>query len=216
MRSIAARKDHAIVYALVFFGGLLLFIGLRQLVSPWKYLSMAGILFSAAVIVAEVKTFNDLVKLFDLKKLSGKGHYFLIISILLGLLWGITFRDYLHIPMLPQKIVLFAFTAMLTGGIEEIIFRGYIQLKLQKTGVFWSVLGTSGMHTFYKCFIFWVLPPVYYTDYFYFALWTFTMGCLLGWLKAYGRSTWIPVAGHAFFDLVVYGDKMVNAWWIWM
>jgi membrane protease YdiL (CAAX protease family) len=51
---------------------------------------------------------------------------------------------------------------------------------------------------------------------FYFALWTFTMGCLLGWLKAYGRSTWIPVAGHAFFDLVVYGDKMVNAWWIWM
>jgi membrane protease YdiL (CAAX protease family) len=214
--SLTAKKDLSLIYVLVFFGGLLLFVGLRQLTSPWKYLSLAGFLLSAVVIAAEVKTLQDLVRLFNLKKVSGNGYYYMVISLLLGLLWGISFRDYLGISQLPVRIALFAFTAMLTGGVEEVVFRGYIQLKLRNKGILWSAIIASAMHTFYKCFIFWTLPPVYYTNYLYFALWTFSMGCLLGGLKEYGRSTYVPVAGHALFDLVVYGDKMINTWWVWM
>lgn len=216
MTSIWARKGLSFMYALAFLGGLLLFIGLRPMASPWKYLSLAGILLPAAVLATEVKSYKDLVRLFDLKKLSGNGYYYEVICILLGLLWGISFRDYLDISLLPVKVSLFAFTAMTTGAVEEIIFRGYVQQKLQNKSILWPVILTSAAHTFYKCFIFWVLPPVYYTDYLYFALWTFTMGCLLGLLKEYGRSTWVPVSGHAFFDLIVYGDKMINTWWVWM
>lgn len=216
MASIAEKKGQSFLYVLVFFAGLLLFVGLRQTGSPWKYLSVAGILLSAMVIATEVKTHKDLAGLFDLKKVSGHGWYYLVICMLLGLLWSISFRDYLNLSLLPVKFTLFAFTAMLIGMVEELIFRGYIQLKLRKMGILQSVIGAAGLHTFYKCFIFWVLPPVYYTDYFYFALWTFSMGCLLGALKEYGRSTWVPVSGHSFFDLIVYGDKMINAWWIWM
>jgi hypothetical protein len=65
--SLTAKKDLSLIYMLVFFGGLLLFVGLRQLTSPWKYLSLAGFLLSAVVIVAEVKTWQDLERLFDLK-----------------------------------------------------------------------------------------------------------------------------------------------------
>lgn len=211
-----ARKVHGIVPVVVFLTGLLLFVGLRQLASPWKYLSLAGMLLSAVVLVAEVTSYKDLAGLFGLKKLSGNDDYYLGISVLLGLLWGISFRAYLELPLLPEKGTLLALTAMLIGGVEEIIFRGYIQLKLRKMGILGSVTASSALHTFYKCFIFWTLPPVYDTHYLYFALWTFSMGCLLGLLKEYGRSTWVPVWGHAVFDLVVYGDKKINAWWIWM
>lgn len=216
MTSLAVRKDPPVIYLLAFFGGLLLFTGLRQLAFPWKYFSIAGILLSATVLAAEAKSCKDLLRLFDLKKLSGNGYYYGVICLLLGLLWGISFRDYLDISLLPEKASLFAFTAMLTGGVEEIIFRGYIQLKLKNKGILLAVILTSLVHTFYKCFVFRTLPPLYPTNYLYFALWTFTMGCLLGWCKEYGRSTLVPVSGHALFDLIVYGDKMVNAWWIWM
>lgn len=215
MTSVTAGKGHALMDVLVFISGLLAFIALRQLTSPWKYLSVAGILLSGTVLATEVKNYKDLFRLFDLKKVSGNGYYYWVICLLLGLLWGIGFRDYLDISLLPKKGSLFAFTAMLTGGVEEVIFRGYIQLKLRNKGIFWAVVITSAAHTFYKCFIFWTLPSIYPTDYLYFALWTFTMGCLLGLLKEYGRSTVVPVSGHALFDLIVYGDKMVNAWWIW-
>lgn len=210
-----ARKTYGLFNVFIFLGGLLLFIGLRQAVPPWKYLSAAGILLSAAVIVGEVKSYKELIRLFDLRKLSGNGYYYGVISLLLGLLWGISFRGSLNIPLLPVEATLFALTATLTGTVEEIIFRGYIQLKLRKNGLLLSVVATSALHTFFKCFVFLILPPVYATNYLHFALWTFSMGCLLGLLKEYGHSTWIPVSGHAFFDLIVYGDKMVNAWWIW-
>lgn len=216
MISLTVKKSHSYIAVLVFFSGLLLFIALRQFASPWKYLSVSGILLSAAVLAFEARSYKDLTRLFDLKKLSGDGYYYGVICLLLGLLWGIGFRDYLGISLLPEKATLFALTAMVTGAFEELIFRGYIQLKLQNKGIFWAVILTSLAHTFYKCFIFWTLPPVYATDYLYFALWTFTMGCLLGYLKQYGRSTLVPVSGHALFDLIAYGDKMVNAWWVWM
>jgi len=90
------------------------------------------------------------------------------------------------------------------------------QKKLLKTGIVPAICATSALHTFYKCFVFLVLPPVVATDYLYFALITFSLGCLLGLLKVYGRSTWAPLSGHALFDLIAYGDKMIYAWWIWM
>lgn len=211
-----ARKVHGIVPVVVFLTGLLLFVGLRQLASLWKYLSLAGILLSTAGLVGEATSYKDLIRLFDLKKLSGNDYYYLVISLLLGLLWGISFRAYLDLSLLPEKATLLALTAMLTGTAEEIIFRGYIQLKLRKMGIVGSVTAGSALHTFYKCFIFWILPPVYEINYLSFALWTFSMGCLLGWLKEHGHSTWVPVGGHDVFDLVVYGDKRINAWWFWM
>jgi membrane protease YdiL (CAAX protease family) len=105
---------------------------------------------------------------------------------------------------------------MAIGSVEELIFRGYIQRKLRDVGIVVSIVGASAMHTFYKCFIFIVLPSIHQTDYLWLSIWTFCIGCLLGVLKEYSANTMVAVSWHASFDLVVYGDGMVDSWWVWL
>jgi len=212
----SVRKVHSIIYALAFFTGLMIFIWLWQMNPPWKFLSLAGIFVCSSLIVYQVNSFNDLARIFDLRKVSGHAYYYGAISILIGLLWALIFRDYLPIPLLPSRITSFALTAMAIGSVEEIIFRGYIQQKLRSSGMVVSILGASALHTFYKCFLFLVLPAIHPTDYFVLLTWTFPMGCLLGLLKEYSRNTLVPLSGHATFDLITYGDGAIDSWWVWL
>ena len=212
----AGTKIHSLGYVLSFFVGILIFTGLLQAKSPWYYLSFIGVLISVAVIVNEIRTVNDFVVLLGLKRFSGNAWYFFCVSILFGVFWGIIFRDYLDIRLLPVKIIWFALPAMAIGSVEELIFRGYIQQKLRNVGTVVSIVGGSAMHTFYKCFIFIVLPPIHPTDFFWLSIWTFCIGCVLGVLKEYSANTQVPIAGHATFDLIVYGDGMVDSWWVWL
>jgi len=73
MDSFAAKKGFAIFEALVFFSGILMFVGLRQVGPPWKYLSLAGILLPVVLVVMEVKTSRELARVFGLGKLTATG-----------------------------------------------------------------------------------------------------------------------------------------------
>jgi membrane protease YdiL (CAAX protease family) len=166
--------------------------------------------------VSEIKTVEDFAVLLGVRRFWGNAWYFLIISILFGLLLGFIFRDYQDIHLFPVKLIWFALPAMAIGSVEELIFRGYIQRKLRDVGIVVSIVGASAMHTFYKCFIFIVLPSIHQTDYLWLSIWTFCIGCLLGVLKEYSANTMVAVSWHASFDLVVYGDGMVDSWWVWL
>jgi membrane protease YdiL (CAAX protease family) len=216
LKQIKPGKSLPIVQAILFIFGLLIFISSFQMKFPWSGFSMAGILLSVVVISMDVNSVKDYFIIFDLKTFSKYFFYFLAISILVGLFWGLVFRHYLNLQLIPAKLEYFTFTAMAIGSVEELIFRGYIQRKLQNLGIALSVVGASLMHTLYKCFIFLILPAVHQTDFFYLFVWTLSVGCISGTLKEFSGNTLVPVSGHAAFDLMVYGDGMVDTWWVWL
>jgi len=206
----------SIFQSLIFFCGLLIFICFIQLEFPRNLCSVLGIILSGRIILSEIRSFKDLPCIFDVKKPTEYFGYFFAVSILLGLFWGIVFRQSLNIPIIPEKPGYFAFIAMAIGMVEELIFRGYIQRKLRNIGIVFSIFGASLMHAFYKCFIFIILPVIHPTDFFYLFIWTFVVGSILGALKEFSGNSLVPVSGHAMFDLIVYGDGRIDTWWVWL
>jgi membrane protease YdiL (CAAX protease family) len=215
-KRIKTGKSFALVQAILFIAGLLMFICAIQMKFPWNGFSLAGILLSGIVVSTDIKSFTDIFVTLDLKTYSKYFCYFLVISILVGIFWGLVFRHYLNIQLIPGKLGYFTFTAMAIGSVEELIFRGYIQKKLRNLGIAISIIVASLMHTGYKCFIFLILPAVHQTDFFYLFVWTLGVGCISGTLKEFSGNTIVPVTGHAAFDLMAYGDGMVDTWWVWL
>ncbi len=216
MGNIQPAKSGAGFRALIFFSGILIFMGFLQLKSPWNCFSVAGICISGAILVQGISSVNDLINLFGVKSISRHIGYFLVISILIGSFWSIVFRHYLNIPLFPERLTRFVFIAVTIGAVEELIFRGYLQRLLRNMGILVSILGASALHSLYKCSIFLILPAKHPTDYFYLFIWTFGVGCISGTLKEISGNTLVSVAGHATFDLIAYGDGLVDTWWIWM
>jgi hypothetical protein len=94
-------KIYSLGYVLTFFVGILIFTLLLQAKSPWHYLSLAGVVISVTVMVSEIKTVEDFAVLLGVRRFWGNAWYFLIISILFGLLLGFIFRDYQDIHLFP-------------------------------------------------------------------------------------------------------------------
>ena len=210
------EKLNSLNSALLFFGCILLFIALMISRKPWPYFSVIAVAGCLWVIAHEIKSYFDIPAIFDIKKLTRKSNFYLIAALLMGIGLGFAFRNSLSINLIPAKIGWFAIAAVLIGVTEEVIFRGYFQRKLQCFGVIFSIVIASAMHTFYKCFLFIVLPSVHPTDFFWLASLTFTVGCVSGIFKAATHNTIIPVTGHAAFDFISYSDGMIDTWWVWM
>lgn len=210
------KISFSLIQAELFFCSVLIFVGFLQLPYPFYFLSLAGVMLAVLILSRELNSFRHILVLFDLKKFSGYAIFFLINSILLGIFLGLVFRNYLHITMLSGRLRLFSLTAMAIGMCEELIFRGYIQRKLRNSGLLTAIGGAAIFHTLYKCFVFMVIPPVFHTDFLWLVVLTSVVGCIMGLLKEFSGTTWVPMAGHATFDLIVYGDGMVAAWWVWL
>ncbi len=216
LKWVKSEKSLTLAKTLLFLSGLLIFICLFQLRFPWSGFSVLGILLSGFAITRDIKYYKDFFTLFDIDRFREYFSYFIVISILIGLFWGLVFRHYLNIQIIPGKLGYFTFTAMAIGTVEELIFRGYVQRQLRNLGIIVSILGASLIHSLYKCLIFIVLPTIHPTDFFNLFIWTFGVGCLSGILKELSANTMVPVSGHAVFDLVVYGDGIVDRWWVWL
>jgi membrane protease YdiL (CAAX protease family) len=106
-------------------------------------------------------------------------------------------------------------SAAAVGCTEELIFRGFLQQQLRKINVVLAVVVATASHTGYKIAFFAALSPVHAVNLKFLLVWTFIVGLIFGILKEYSGSTLTPVAGHASFDLLVYGDSSINPWWLW-
>ncbi len=117
--------------------------------------------------------------------------------------------------LFPGALLGFAPLAALIGGTEEIVYRGYVQGRARRLGVFPAVVLASLCHAAYKCALFALPASPVQTDFLFLATWTFLGGLVFGALRELAGSIAPALAAHACFDIVVYGDLAQAPWWVW-
>ncbi len=178
-------------------------------------ISFAGLIIAGIVINRNIRKLRDIKSLFGFNKISGTVMIYLFIAVVFGVLIASVYRNHQHNTILPGRLTYFAIPAMLIGSTEEFIFRGFIQGHTRNFGAVFSVIFATLSHTAYKCLFFLAHQSVYEIDIIFLMKWTIFGGIIFGILKEYSNNIVPPLAGHAVFDLLVYGDSQVIPWWIW-
>lgn len=118
-------------------------------------------------------------------------------------------------PILPLRLTAFAAVAALIGGTEEIIFRGFLQGRLQAWSPALAVTLAATFHTAYKLSLFLPPTPGESVNLGFLTLGTMLGGVAFGVARQYSGSVWPCVVAHAAFDVVGYGDAVVAPAWVW-
>ena len=195
--------------------GFMVFSFFIQYPGPVKLLAFVVLIFSALRIA------NKCINLSDCKLLIGfkvRGRYMWLFTgagLVAGIILAFVYRDYLETSLLPVKPGFFLIPAALIGSTEEMVFRGFLQGYTSKVSGWGSVLFGSLAHTGYKCCLFMSPATPDSTDVIILAVWTFIAGMLFGTLRHLSGSIIPPVAGHAVFDILVYGEYSQAPWWVW-
>ncbi len=215
MKKSTVKSFHSILKILLFIAGILVFAGFSHRSFPLILLSLSGLVVSVMVIAAEIRAFKDLFIVFDWHKLSKKSIWYVPVCIIIGLVFGIIYRDYLQVSVLPLSFTGFAVVAMAIGSSEELLFRGYLQSRIRNYNAVLSVLTATCAHTAYKLLLFLPYRSEPDISIIFILQWTFLGGLVFALLKEFSQNSAYPVASHALFDLLVYGDSLVTPWWVW-
>jgi membrane protease YdiL (CAAX protease family) len=215
MKKSTVKLFHSIIKILLFIAGILVFAGFSHRPLPLILLSFTGLIVAVLVIALEIRTLKDVFIFFDWHKLSKKSTWYLPVCIIIGLVFGIIYRDYLQVGILPVGFTGFAVIAMAIGSSEELLFRGYLQSRIRNHHAVLSVLAATCAHTAYKLLLFLPYRSEPDISVIFILQWTFLGGLVFALLKEFSQNSVYPVISHAIFDLLVYGDNMVNPWWVW-
>jgi membrane protease YdiL (CAAX protease family) len=188
---------------------------------PYRIFSFAGlgvVCFAVAyrIFTQSHKPVALLAGFFGLNTLGVKAIVYILISFLCGVLMGIGLRAWNKAPVFPKTITFFALSiAPLIGMSEELLFRGYIQTRLDRVNGIAAVLLAALSHTIYKSSLV-ILPALFHGAKIpYFAFWTFTGGLVFGILSKKSGTVYPALAGHAAFDIIFYSTLQSAPWWVW-
>lgn len=215
MKETTHRSITETIKIFLFLSGLFVFAGFSHKTSQFFILSLAGLTGSVIVIITEMQSFNDLYPLLGLHGTMKNKLIFLPLSILTGLIFGVIYRNYLHIGIFPDQLTNFAMAAIAIGSTEEVMFRGYLQSRLRKVNTVLSIILPTCAHTIYKLLLFIPFQSEPDIKIVFIVQWTFIGGLVFALLKELSQNTLFPVLSHASFDLLVYGDNSILAWWVW-
>ncbi len=204
----------AAVEAGIAVGGMCLFGIFAHERMPLALLAVAGLLATAYAIYRSLGDDPSLSSLLGFSFGTNWGSWWLLLGWLLGLGLAILYRWKLGLPPLPEKFGLFAPVAACVGAAEEALYRGYVQGRLSRLGRIVGIAGASVGHTMYKCSLF-ILPVAAQTDFVFLIFWTFAGGLAFGAMRAASKSVLPPLAAHAVFDILVYGELVNAPWWVW-
>ena len=215
MEKTAVKSAFGIFKILLFVGGLLIFAGFSHQSVPFIMISFAGLLISTLVIVIDIHTIKDLYAIFSWYQFSKKNIYYLPVSLAVGIAFGILYRNYLHVDILPVKFTGFALVAAAIGSSEEILFRGYLQSQIRNLNVILSIFAATCAHAAYKLLLFLPYQSEPDIEITFILQWTLLGGLVFALLKEFSQNSIYPVLSHALFDILVYGDNIVTPWWVW-
>ena len=182
---------------------------------PLKLISLFSLLAAAWIISENIKGVADLRKITGVLPSPPYLILFIVTGILGGMALAIFYRWYLYAPLIPKSVSGFALVASLIGGMEELVFRGYLQDSVKKYGTLFSITFGTISHTCYKCCLFLSPMAIQKVDIGFLALWTLIAGMIFGTIKHYSKSILPPLIGHALFDIWVYAGFVNAPWWVW-
>lgn len=215
MKKTAVKSAFSIFKILLFVGGLLAFAGFSHQSVPFILISFAGLFISTLVIVINIRTIKDLYAVFDCYQFSKKNIYYLPVSLAVGIVFGILYRNHLRVDILPVKLTGFALVAAAIGSSEEILFRGFLQSQIRNLNVILSIFAATCAHAAYKLFLFLPYQSEPDIEIAFILQWTLLGGLVFALLKELSQNSIYPVLSHALFDVLVYGDNIVTPWWVW-
>lgn len=210
------KSFFGIIRIFLFVTGLLVFAGFSHQSVLFIIISFTGLLISATVIVIDIRKLKELYSLFGWHKFSKRNIYYLPVCLAIGIAFGIVYRDYLKVEVLPVKFTCFAVVAAAIGSTEEVLFRGYLQSQVRKFNVILSVFAATCAHTAYKFLLFWPYRSEPDIEITFILQWTLLGGLVFALIKEFTQNTVYPVLSHALFDLMVYGDRIETPWWVWV
>ncbi len=182
---------------------------------PLVSLSAIGALATAFAIYHCFRFESFPFTILGVRPLSRKAAAFVGLGIIIGVGLGAIYRTRCGWPPFPAALKWFAGPAALIGATEEVLYRGYIQGRLRRLGIVGGVVCAALCHAAYKCSLFALPPAAIEIDYGFLATWTILGGLLFGALRELSESVIPPLAAHACFDIVVYGELSRAPWWIW-
>jgi membrane protease YdiL (CAAX protease family) len=183
---------------------------------PWpsKILALSGLLGTAILVASTLRQTSPMIVL-GLGK-PGRGVYvYSLAALILGLALGIITRLHFKLTLLPATLTLVALIAPLTGAMEELVFRGYLQGMLIPQNRFVALIYAALAHTVYKVLVIYSLGRPLEFDFLFLAQWTLLGGLAFGGLRLFSRSLIPPLIAHAVFDILVYGGSLTFPFWVW-
>lgn len=179
---------------------------------PLSWIGFLGLGFSAWMIAKEMHHPNDFILTFNLNTPNNPVKN-ISLGIIVGLGLAILYNSSIHSSLIPEQLQWFTLVAAAIGMTEELIFRGFVQRKASQISPLWGVVVASLAHSIYKCCLFVFPDPSYHFPLIFLFLLTFAVGLLAGWITEYSKSVIPALAGHAVFDIVVYGGLSEAPWW---
>lgn len=181
---------------------------------PLMFLSILGLVTPAVIIANQINSVDKLSKAIGLPLPYPKYRYS-IVGILAGLILALIYRLSLGIPVMMEGLGWFVVIAALIGASEELIFRGFLQGFMKQIHPRVAIFGAALSHAAYKFCLFINQHGNSVLDLKYIFLLTFLVGVLAGYLREKSGSVLPVVVGHVVFDVIVYGDSLVEPWWVW-
>ena len=139
----------------------------------------------------------------------------LMAGIFAGLASGIYYRYQSTGSILPEYLTVFALTATSIGIAEELIFRGVTFYLMKPIHLWLRIIMAALLHAGYKTLLFVPGLREHSIDLWSMFGFTFQAGLVLGAIRIWAGHIAPPVAAHALWDLVVYGDRPDAPWWVW-
>ena len=182
---------------------------------PEQIIAFAALLVAAFFISKNIKTANDVKRIFGGKTSNRKLFLLLLFGTLTGIMLAIPYRIYHHWGFFPKSFQYFTIIAATIGCTEELVYRGFLQEFVKEINGTFSILFSTISHTGYKFFLF--LAPVIAEniDYKILFFWTFGIGLLFGTTRHYTKSIWFPLVAHVIFDVLSYAEFIRSPWWVW-
>lgn len=195
--------------------GMCLFALFSHTSMPLKSVSFFGLFLSFFALIRGLRTVVSPGTLLGLNKFSKVVAVYSAFGLVLGVVMGIAYRWGYGMELLPSAFGLFAPVAALIGATEEILYRGYIQGRVQRLGPFGAVAFAAFCHTAYKCSLFVFHNQPVQINMLFLAVCTFGVGLALGTLRERAGSVLPPLAAHVLFDIMAYGEYAQAPWWVW-
>lgn len=192
---------------------ILLFAWLVSWPVPVKWLSFLPL--TCAGLIIGPRLFNTALLRSGLFRLGPVRVLYCITGLLMGIAGALYYRGMYSMPLLPAWFHGFVLIAVCIGVMEELVFRGYIQGRLQSIHPAVAITGAALIHAGYKACLFLAPATSGITPVCLFFSWSFGAFLLIGLLRYFSNSIWPPILVHAVFDLLVYAENTEAPVWVW-
>jgi membrane protease YdiL (CAAX protease family) len=206
------EKARNILAGFIASAGIWLFAGF---IHTAPVIAIAGMIVTSFSVAYFAKSLIELLRIAGLTEYKWKLFPYSLAGLVLGISVGTFYGLNQSKALFPLYLTVNAIIAPSVGIAEELLFRGFIQGSMSRVSGWLGIFFASFSHTGYKVLVICMFPSDLGINLFYLAIFTFTGGLLLGWLRKASESIIPSALAHGCFDIMIYGALASLPVWVW-